>query len=187
MRVFIAISIVVASVSSASAQFAMDHGHAADAAQAARVARAAADAKAAATASGAPLLPSQQTNFYVSSGGTVKIAPRTAVDMKADATRPGRLERTLPADRGRRPRGPAAGEICRTRLPRSLPLQHRRELKPPAYLGGIERPAVNRWLPVDVKLRSELRWADGVHLDERSVVIVTQAMERALAAARTAK
>jgi len=35
MRVFIAISIVVASVSSASAQFAMDHGHAADAAQAA--------------------------------------------------------------------------------------------------------------------------------------------------------
>ena len=36
MRVFIAISIVVASVSSASEQFAMDHGHAADAAQAAR-------------------------------------------------------------------------------------------------------------------------------------------------------
>ena len=35
MRVFIAISIVVASVSSASAQFAMDHGRAADAAQAA--------------------------------------------------------------------------------------------------------------------------------------------------------
>ena len=86
MRVFIAISIVVASVSSASAQFAMDHGHAADAAQAARVARAAADAKAAAAASGAPLLPRQQTNFYVSSGGTVKIAPRTAEDLKADAT-----------------------------------------------------------------------------------------------------
>ena len=82
MRVFIAISIVVASVSSASAQFAMDHGHAADAAQAAR---AAADAKAAAIASGAPLLPSQQTNFYVSSGGTVKIAPRMAEELNADA------------------------------------------------------------------------------------------------------
>ena len=67
MRVFIAISIVVASVSSASAQFAMDHGRAADAAQAARAAQAAADAKAAAIASGAPLLPSQQTNFYVGS------------------------------------------------------------------------------------------------------------------------
>jgi len=84
MRVFIAISIVVASVSSASAQFAMDHGHAADAAQAARVAKAAADAKAAAVATGAPLLPSQQTNFYVGSGGTVKISPRTAEELKAD-------------------------------------------------------------------------------------------------------
>jgi len=81
MRVFIAISIVVASVSSASAQFAMDHGHAADAARAARVA---ADAKAAAIASGAPLSPSQQTNFYVGSRGTVKISPRTAEELKAD-------------------------------------------------------------------------------------------------------
>jgi len=84
MRVFIAISIVVASVSSASAQFAMDHGHAADAAQAARAARTAADAKASAIASGAPLLPSQQTNFSTGSGGTVKIAPRTAEELKAD-------------------------------------------------------------------------------------------------------
>jgi hypothetical protein len=84
MRVFIAISIVVASVSSASAQFAMDHGHAADAARAARATQAAADAKAAASASGAPLSPSQQTNFYVGSGGTVKIAPRTAEELKAD-------------------------------------------------------------------------------------------------------
>jgi len=81
MRVFIAISIVVASVSSASAQFAMDHGHAADAA---RAARAAADAKASAIASGAPLSPSQQTNFYVGSRGTVKISPRTAEELKAD-------------------------------------------------------------------------------------------------------
>ena len=81
MRVFIAISIVVASVSSASAQFAMDHGHAADAA---RAAQAAADAKASAVAPGAPLLPSQQTNFSIGSGGTVKIAPRTAEELKAD-------------------------------------------------------------------------------------------------------
>jgi len=84
MRVFIAISIVVASVSSASAQFAMDHGRAADAAQAARASQAAADAKAAAIASGAPLSPSQQTNFYVGNRGTVKIAPRTAGELKAD-------------------------------------------------------------------------------------------------------
>ena len=84
MRVFIAISIVVASVSSASAQFAMDHGQAEAAAQAAGAARAAANAKAAAIAAGAPLLPSQQTNVYVGSGGTVKIAPRTAEELKAD-------------------------------------------------------------------------------------------------------
>jgi hypothetical protein len=81
MRVFIAISIVLASVSSASAQFAMDHGHAADAV---RAAKAAADAKATAVASSAPLSPSQQTNFYVNSGGTVKIVSRTAVDLRAD-------------------------------------------------------------------------------------------------------
>jgi hypothetical protein len=41
-------------------------------------------------------------------------------------------------------------------------------------------------LPVQVD-RSELRWADGVHLDERSAVIVAQAMERALASARAMK
>ena len=47
-------------------------------------------------------------------------------------------------------------------------------------------PDSKRWLPVEVN-RSELRWADGVHLDERSAVIVTQAMERALASARAMK
>ena len=84
MRVFIAISIVVASVSSASAQFAMDHGRAADAAQAASAARAAADAKAPAAAPGAPLLPSQQTNFYINGAGIVKVVSRTAEELKVD-------------------------------------------------------------------------------------------------------
>jgi hypothetical protein len=41
-------------------------------------------------------------------------------------------------------------------------------------------------LPIEVN-RTELRWADGVHLDERSAVIVTQALERALALARAVK
>ncbi|WP_334434181.1 hypothetical protein [Bradyrhizobium sp. AZCC 1610] len=45
---------------------------------------------------------------------------------------------------------------------------------------------LHRWLRIDAN-RSELRWADGVHLDERSAVIVTQAMERALASARRAR
>lgn len=84
MRVFIAIGVVVASMSSASAQFAMDHGRAADAAQAASAAKAAADAKASAAAPGAPLLPSQQTNFYVGGAGIVKVIARTAEELKAD-------------------------------------------------------------------------------------------------------
>jgi hypothetical protein len=71
MRVFIAISIVVASVSSASAQLATDHGNAAD-------------AKAAATASSAPQSLGQQTSFSVGSGGTAKIVQRTAEQLKPD-------------------------------------------------------------------------------------------------------
>lgn len=77
MRVFIAISVVLASVSFASAQ------SAADGAQAAAAPKPAADAKPAA-ASGAPTLPSQQTNFYVAGPGIVKIVARTAEDLKAD-------------------------------------------------------------------------------------------------------
>jgi hypothetical protein len=83
MRVFIAISIVVASVSSASAQSAMDAGRAAEDAQAARASRAAENAMAAALALGA-LRSRQQTNFYVGGSGTIKIAPRTAEELKAD-------------------------------------------------------------------------------------------------------
>jgi hypothetical protein len=71
MRVFIAISIVVASVSSASAQLATDHGNAAD-------------AKVAATASGAPQSAGQPINFSVGSGGTAKIVRRTAEQLKPD-------------------------------------------------------------------------------------------------------
>jgi hypothetical protein len=42
-------------------------------------------------------------------------------------------------------------------------------------------PERDRWLPVAVK-RSELRWADGVHLDERSALIVSRAIDEALKA-----
>jgi hypothetical protein len=47
-------------------------------------------------------------------------------------------------------------------------------------------PDPRRWLRIDVN-RNELRWADGVHLDERSAVIVTQAMERELASVAAVK
>src|SRR5258708_1163411 len=38
-------------------------------------------------------------------------------------------------------------------------------------------PDPDKWLRTDFT-RSDLRWADGVHLDERSAVIVTQSMDR---------
>ena len=85
MRILVAITIVIASVSTASAQFAMDHGHAEDAARAARAARDAAVAKASAIASGSPLLPSQSTNFSIGGAGVIKAAPRrTPEEQKAD-------------------------------------------------------------------------------------------------------
>jgi hypothetical protein len=41
-------------------------------------------------------------------------------------------------------------------------------------------PDQSAWLPIDAPL-SELRWADGMHLDERSALIVVRAIETALA------
>jgi hypothetical protein len=41
-------------------------------------------------------------------------------------------------------------------------------------------PDDDRWLHIDVP-REQLRWADGFHLDERSAVIFSRAMEKALA------
>jgi hypothetical protein len=84
MRIAFAVSIVIASISSASAQFAMDHGHAADAVKAAYDRQAAADARASAIANGRPLLPSQQTDFAVGGRTTIKVAPRTEAELKAD-------------------------------------------------------------------------------------------------------
>jgi hypothetical protein len=84
MRIVFAVSIVIASISSASAQFAMDHGHAADAVKAAHDRQAAADAKARAIASGSTLLPSQSTDFAVGGRTTIKVIPRTGEELKAD-------------------------------------------------------------------------------------------------------
>jgi hypothetical protein len=42
-------------------------------------------------------------------------------------------------------------------------------------------PEQDRWLPVALD-RDELRWADGVHLDERSALIVSRAIDEALKA-----
>jgi hypothetical protein len=83
--ILVVISILIASISTASAQFAMDHGNAAAAAQAARESRDRAEAKAYAMRNGLPLTPSQQTNAIIGRYGTFKAPPpRTAEELKAD-------------------------------------------------------------------------------------------------------
>jgi hypothetical protein len=85
----IVLLLFAASISTASAQgpsFAMDHGSAAAAAAAADARAAAARAKANAIANGAPLTPSQSTDFRVNGGGVVRAAPPlTPEQQKADA------------------------------------------------------------------------------------------------------
>ena len=86
MRIIvIAISLLLASLSTASAQFAMDHGNAAATRDAAREARDRAQAKSDAIARGGPLLPSQSTNFSVGGAGTFKAVTirRTPEEQKA--------------------------------------------------------------------------------------------------------
>ena len=81
--ILVAISLLVVSISTASAQFAMDHGNAAAAIRSAYEAQQAASAKASAIARGDPLLPSQQTNFSVSGASVFKAAPPKTVGICA--------------------------------------------------------------------------------------------------------
>lgn len=85
MRIIVVtIALLVASISTASAQFAMDHGNAAAAIRAAQDSQQAAWAKAIASARGDPLLPSQQTNFSITGGSVFKASPmRSAEEQKA--------------------------------------------------------------------------------------------------------
>src|SRR6476660_3221785 len=70
-------------------------------------------------------------------------------------------------------------------LPYSEPIEGSRFAATTRAIVHAAFPDSKRWLSIEMN-RSELRWADGVHLDERSAVIATQAMERALASARGA-
>jgi hypothetical protein len=40
-------------------------------------------------------------------------------------------------------------------------------------------PNTDSWLPINVD-PSQLRWTDGVHLDERSAALVSQAIEKSV-------
>ena len=64
-------------------------------------------------------------------------------------------------------------------LPYSEPLEGSRSAKITREIVHAKFPAPDRWLPIEYS-RNELRWADGVHLDERSAVIVSQSIDRAL-------
>lgn len=65
-------------------------------------------------------------------------------------------------------------------LPYSEPIEGSRSAEITREIVHIEFPDQNRWLHIDFP-RSELRWPDGGHLDDRSAVIVAQSIDRALA------
>jgi hypothetical protein len=66
-------------------------------------------------------------------------------------------------------------------LPYSDPLEGSRSAKIAREIVHAKFPTPDRWLPIAYS-RSELCWADGVHLDERSAVIVSQSIDRVLSA-----
>ena len=64
-------------------------------------------------------------------------------------------------------------------LPYSEQIESSRSARITREIIHAEFPDPSRWLRID-PTRNELRWPDGVHLDERSALIVTQLIERAL-------
>ncbi len=64
-------------------------------------------------------------------------------------------------------------------LPYSQPLEDSRLAKDTREIVHARFPASDRWLHIEYA-RGDLRWADGVHLDERSAVIVAQSIDRTL-------
>lgn len=67
-------------------------------------------------------------------------------------------------------------------LPYAEPIEHTRFAMITREIVHAAFPDPKRWLPVETNL-NELRWTDGIHLDERSAIISAAAVERALAAA----
>jgi hypothetical protein len=66
-------------------------------------------------------------------------------------------------------------------LPCSTELEASRSARLTRQIVHSTFPDPGKWLHIDYS-RNELRWADGVHLDERSAVIVTQSIDKALLA-----
>jgi hypothetical protein len=85
-----------------------------------------------------------------------------------------RIEQLIPAIERR------GGRVLLFELPYSEQLEGSRSATITHEIIHAQFPDPDRWLRIDYG-RGELRWADGVHLDERSAVIITQLMDRALA------
>jgi hypothetical protein len=64
-------------------------------------------------------------------------------------------------------------------LPYSQPLEESRLARNTREIVHARFPTPDRWLRIEYA-RSDLRWADGVHLNERSAVIVAQSIDRTL-------
>jgi hypothetical protein len=61
-------------------------------------------------------------------------------------------------------------------LPLAPPVQDARAAKAAATAAHAQFPEPEKWIPLDGSL-PELRWADGIHLDERSAVIIARQID----------
>jgi hypothetical protein len=84
-----------------------------------------------------------------------------------------RIEQLIPAIERR------GARVLLFELPYAEQLEASRSARVTREIIHAQFPDPDRWLRLDYS-RGELRWADGVHLDERSAVIVTQSIDRAL-------
>jgi hypothetical protein len=62
-------------------------------------------------------------------------------------------------------------------MPYAAPLEPSRYARTTREIVHKAFPDSRRWLPIDVPL-AELRWADGVHLDERSAIILSRYLDQ---------
>jgi hypothetical protein len=81
---------------------------------------------------------------------------------------------------------PRGTRVLLFELPYSEQLEDTRSVKITREIVHARFKDPDRWLRIDFP-RTELRWADGVHLDERSAVIVAQSMDKALSSLRGLK
>ena len=71
------------------------------------------------------------------------------------------------------------GRVLLFELPYSDQIEVSRLARITSEIVHAEFPGQKRWLHIDFR-RTELRWADGIHLDQRSAVIIAHAIDRAL-------